>query len=128
VQFFENSNSLGTVAVAPFKITTGGLAAGSYALAAVATAAGITMTSTVVNVTVVNPVPAIISGTQIRSSQFSFKYAANPGLSYFIQSSSNLLNWTALVTNVASTSPAPFSILFDTARTKFFRVARLPNP
>jgi len=128
VQFFTNGISLGSVQTAPFSLTANNLAAGAYALEAVATAAGISSTSAVVNVSVVNPVAVSLSGAAVNSGQFSFNYAADPGLAYVVQSSSNLVDWVSLVTNVASGSPVPFSDSFDSNPIKFYRVGRLPNP
>jgi len=128
VQFFTNGVALGSVLTAPFSLTANNLAAGAYALKAAATAAGISATSTVVNVSVVNPVVVSLSGAAVNSDQFSFNYTANAGLTYVIQSSSNLMNWASLATNVASGNPMPFSGPFDSTGAKFYRVGRLPNP
>ena len=128
VAFFANSTLLGSVTVAPFNLTSSPLAAGAYALAAVATASGISATSAVANVTVVNPVAVSLSGVNLNSSQFAFNYTANAGLTYMVQSSSNLVNWVSLTTNVASGSPVPFSGPFNSTGMKFYRVGRLPNP
>ena len=131
VQFFANSNPLGAVTSAPFNFATSGLAAGAYSLAAVATAAGISATSTVVNVTVVNPV-SVTLGTISRSSptEFGFNYAANVGLSYIVQRSTNLLatNWLTISTNVATANPASFQDPSATNTPGFYRVGLLPNP
>lgn len=131
VQFFANGSLQGTVTSAPFNVTTGGLAAGAYSLAAVATAAGISATSAVVNVTVATPVPVTLSAAS-RSSPtgFQFSYAANVGLTYVVQRSTNLLstNWLALATNTATSDPAGFTDLTATNAPGFYRVGRLPNP
>ena len=128
VAFFANATLLGSVTVAPFNLTSSPLAAGAYSLAAVATASGISATSTVVSIRVVSPVAVNLSGMNLSSSQFSFNYTANAGLTYFVQSSSNLVNWVSLTTNVASGSPVSFSGPFDSTGMKFYRVGRLPNP
>jgi len=128
VAFFANTTPLGSVTAAPFNLTSSPLTAGAYALAAVATASGISTTSAVVNVTVVNPVTVNLSGMNLSSSQFSFNYTANAGLTYFVQSSSNLVDWVSLTTNVASGSPVPFSGPFSSTGMEFYRVGRLPNP
>jgi hypothetical protein len=131
VQFFANSNPVGVVSSAPFNLATSGLAAGAYSLAAVATAAGISATSAVVNVTVVNPV-SVTLGTASRSAptEFEFSYAANVGLSYVVQRSTNLLapNWQTLATNVATANPASFMDVKATNGPGFYRVGLLPNP
>jgi Bacterial Ig domain len=127
VQFFTNGVSLRSILTAPFSLTANNLAAGAYALTAVATAAGISATSAVVNVSVVNPVVVSLSGTMADKGQFSFSYPANPGLAYVVQSSSNLVDWVSLMTNVAPGSPVLFTNALNSAAS-FYRVGRLPNP
>jgi hypothetical protein len=74
------------------------------------------------------PAPANLSGTQVNSGQFFFNYTASAGYSYVVQSSTNLVNWVSLVTNVASGSSVLFSNSFDSSGTKFYRVGRVSNP
>jgi len=128
VAFFANATALGSVTAAPFTLTSGPLAAGPYALAAVATAAGISTTSAVVNVTVINPTAVNLSGANLNGGQFAFSYTADAGLTYVVQSSSNLVDWVSVATNAASGSPVPFSDSFDSTTIKFYRVSRLLNP
>jgi hypothetical protein len=128
VAFFANTNPVGSVQSAPFVITTGALAAGSYALTAVATAAGASATSAVVNITVISPVAIVLSSPGIANSQFAFDYTADPGLSYVVQNSSNLVNWVSLVTNVATINPAHFTDNLAPNGASYYRVGRLPNP
>jgi len=128
VQFFANGASQGAVAVAPFTLTSSALAAGSYGLTAVATASGTSVTSAVVNVSVVNPVVVNLSEATVNNGEFSFGYTADAGLSYVVQSSSNLLNWVSLVTNVAPGTPVQFTNAVNSDGTGFYRVGRLPNP
>jgi hypothetical protein len=137
VKFFADSASQGALAtsvsqgdvgVAPFTFTFNGLAAGSYALTAVATASGISTTSAVVNVSVVVPVPVNLSSSAANNGQFSFSYSANPGLTYIVQNSSNLLDWVSLETNVASGSTVLFSNVSNSTGAGFYRVGRLPDP
>ncbi len=128
VQFFTNGVSAGSDQTSPFGLTINNLAAGAYALKAVATAAGISATSAVVNVPVVTPVGVNLSGAIANNGKFSFGYTANSGLAYVVQSSSNLLNWVSLVTNVASGSPVQFTNALNSAGNNFYRVGRLPNP
>jgi hypothetical protein len=128
VEFFANAASLGSVTTAPFNLASSPLAAGPYSLDAVATASGISTTSAVVNVTVINPSVVNLSGAGVNSGQFSFNYNADIGLSYVVQSSSNLVDWVSLTTNTAAGSPVPFSDPLSANGTKFYRVGRLPNP
>ena len=128
VEFFANGVSQGAVAVAPFTLTSSAFTAGAYALTAVATASGISATSSVVNVSVVNPVVVSLSGGTVDNGQFSFRYTADAGLDYVIQSSSNLLDWVSLATNIASANPASFTNEINSAGASFYRVGLLPNP
>jgi hypothetical protein len=128
VQFFSNGILLGSGLAAPFNFTAGNLPAGAYAFNAVATAAGISATSSVVNVSVVNPVTVDLSATKLNSGQFSFSYTANAGLAYVVQSSSNLVNWVSLSTNVAPGNPALFTNAVNSTGARFYRIGRLPNP
>ncbi len=128
VQFFANGVSQGSVTVAPFALTSGALAASAYALTAVATASGISTTSAVVNVSVVTPVSVNLSGAIEANGQFSFNYTADAGLPYILQSSTNLMNWVSLVTNVASGSLVQFTNPVNPTGVDFYRVGRLPNP
>ena len=81
-----------------------------------------------VNVTVVNPTTVNLSGANLNGGQFAFNYTADAGLRYLVQSSSNLVDWVTLATNIASGNPAPFSDSFDSTAIKFYRVSRLSNP
>jgi hypothetical protein len=128
VAFFSNALLVGSAPAEPFGITASNLAAGAYSLTAVATAAGVSATSAVVNITVVSPVAVSLSAPQITGGLFSFDYPANPGLSYVIENSSNLINWLAVATNVASSSPSHFTDSFASNGSRYYRVGRLPNP
>jgi hypothetical protein len=128
VAFFANTNLLGAAQSPPFGITTGNLAAGPYALTAVATAAGGSATSSVVNITVVSPSPITLSSWRITNGQFAFDYSANPGLSYVVQKSSNLVNWLSLVTNVPASNSVHFTDSFAPNGARYYRVGRMPNP
>ncbi|HWD18076.1 MAG TPA: Ig-like domain-containing protein [Verrucomicrobiae bacterium] len=127
VSFFANSTLLGS-ASGLFSVSVNNLAAGSYALTAVATAAGISTTSGVVNISVVTPVTASLAAPAATNGQFTFTYSATPGLTYVVQSSSNLVDWTSLSTNQASSGTMPFSDSFDSANSVYYRVGQLPNP
>jgi len=128
VEFFANATSLGAIQSAPFGITAGNLAAGPYVLTAVATAAGVSATSSVVNITVVSPIAITLSSPGITSSQFAFDYTANPGLSYVVQNSSNLVNWLSLVTNVPTSNSVHFTDNFTPNGARYYRVGRMPSP
>jgi len=127
VSFFGNSSPLGSSQGPPFSVTANSLGAGAYSLTAVATAAGVSATSSVVNISVVTPVVTSLSSPAVANNQLWFSYNVNPGLSYDVEDSSNLINWTPLLTNVPGTNPAFFTnnISVDD---DFYRVGRLPNP
>ena len=128
VEFFANLASLGSARSAPFSVTTGALTAGQYALTAVETASGISATSSVVNISVVAPVAVTLSSPRITGGQFAFDYTANPGLQYVVQSSSDLVNWRTVATNVPTVNPVHFTDSFTTNSTQYYRVGRMPNP
>ena len=128
VAFFANNNPLGSVTNAPFSVTATNLGAGAYALAAVATAAGVTATSSVVNITVVAPVAILSSSPGVINNQFTFAYSANPGLSYIVQNSSNLVDWVSVRTNIAVSNQEHYSESFNPNGSRYYRVGQLPNP
>lgn len=128
VEYFAGTTSLGHATTAPFAVTGSLPNPGSYALKAVATASGLSGTSSVVNITVVSPTPVTLTPPNFDGGQFSFSYSAAPGLSYVVQSSSNLVDWVPVVTNVAAGNSVPFSAGLATDPTAFYRVGQLPNP
>jgi hypothetical protein len=128
VEFFLNDNSIGSAQAAPFAVLANNLAPAAYRLTAVATAGGSSATSSVVNITVVAPVTVSNSTPVVANGQFSFDYSANPGLSYVVQKSANLLDWIPIATNTAATNPQHFTDTFVPGSTLFYRVGRLPNP
>jgi hypothetical protein len=128
VAFFAGTNSLGQTTNSPFSVTGSIPAPGAYALTAVATAGGVSGTSSVVNITVVAPVAVSIGAAAAGSGLFSFSYSANPGLSYVVQSSSNLRDWVSVLTNTPSSTLVPFSEGLTAQRSRYYRVGRLPNP
>jgi hypothetical protein len=128
VEYFAGTTSLGHATTSPFAVTGNLPNAGSYALKAVATASGLSATSSVVNITVVSPTPLTETPPVFNGGQFSFSFSANPGLRYVVQSSSNLVDWVSLVTNVAAGTSVPFSAGFATNPSSYYRVGLLPNP
>jgi len=129
VEFFANTNLVGSAAASPFSIVASNLAAGSYALTAVASDnSGLTSTSAVVNISVVAQATVTLSASAISNGQFQFKYTAEPGSSYLIQNSSNLFDWSAVATNMATTNVETFGETFNLNTLRFYRVGQLPNP
>ncbi|MGO8701301.1 MAG: immunoglobulin domain-containing protein [Limisphaerales bacterium] len=69
------------------------------------------------------PAPSL-SGAAFAGGKFSFSVAGGTGYSYVVQSSSNLINWTPLQTNVA---PFAFTLTNGAAYSRlFFRAAYFP--
>jgi hypothetical protein len=132
VTFFASTGgapaSVGSVTTSPFNVNSSSLAAGSYALTAVATAVGVSATSAPVNISVVTPVAVSNSAPAVSSQHFRFNFAANPGLTYVVQRSTNLINWTPILTNVPSVSSAPFTDSAAVGSNGFYRVVRQANP
>jgi hypothetical protein len=128
VEYFAGATSLGHATTPPFAVTGSLPNPGSYALKAVATASGLSATSSVVNITVVSPAPVTLTPPTFSGGQFSFSYSATPGLSYVIQTSSNLFDWVSVATNVAAGTSMPFAAGFATNPSTYYRVGQLPNP
>jgi len=128
VEFFAGTASLGHATASPFSVTGSIAAPGAYALTAVATAAGVSGTSSVVNISVVAPLAVSLTAPSAGRGLFSFSYSANPGLSYVVQSSSNLVDWVPVATNTASSTLVPFSEGLTAKPSRYYRVGRLPNP
>jgi hypothetical protein len=74
------------------------------------------------------PTAVNLSGASINNGQFSFNYTADAGLAYVVQSSSNLVDWVSLSTNIASGSMVPFTNAVNPTGIRFYRIGRLPNP
>ena len=128
VQYFAGTTVLGHATSAPFTLSASLPTPGSYPLTAVATAAGVSSTSSVVNITVVGPTAVSLGSPAVNGGSFSFSYSADPGLTYVIERSSNLVDWLPISTNTPSSSPALFSDSLVSDASRYYRVGRLPNP
>lgn len=128
VEFFTNGIAAGAVTGLPFTLATAGLPAGSYSISASATSAGISATSPPVTVTVVMPAAIVLTSTGVSNGGLNFNYSANAGLSYVVESSTNLADWIPLATNVAGANLMPFSDPVQAGTFRFYRVGLLPNP
>jgi plastocyanin len=131
VQFLVGANVVTNKTTAPFFGVTNNLAAGSYTLFAIASDNNGATATNQVTISVVAPVSVLLSAPQpVPPGKFRFTYTANAGLSYIVQSSSNLLspNWTTLVTNTAGSGSINFTDLNASFNPGFYRVGRLPNP
>ena len=130
VQFLIGSSVVSNCTTAPFAATTNNVAAGVYSLSAVATDNLGGKATNSVSVSVVTPLSLAISALQRAGGTFQFSYAANPGLTYVVQLTTNLAGsvWVPIATNQASGNPAVFIDNQATNNRAFYRVNRLPNP
>jgi plastocyanin len=129
VQFLVGSTVVANSTTAPFVATANNLGAGTYTLSAIAAANnGLTATNSV-TVSVVAPIP-VVAGTPVFAApgNFRFSYSATIGLTYVVQVSTNLLQWTSLATNTATANPEIFTDTNAGGSASFFRVELLPNP
>jgi len=130
VQFLIGSTVVSNRTTTPFAASTNVLVAGSYILSVVASDnVGLKNTNSV-TISVVTPLKQIISSPQRTSGTFKFNYAANAGLSYVVQKSTNLTAsvWVPVSTNEASGSPVSFTDNQATNAPGFYRVGLMPNP
>jgi len=100
VQFFSGANSLGNVTAAPFNFNVSSLAAGNYTFTAKAfDSLGATTVSAPVNIFV--QTNSVIGASASVNGAFQLTLNGIAGQTYVIDVSSNLLNWSPLLTNVA---------------------------
>ena len=130
VDFFAGQTPLGTATNPPFSLLVTNLPVGTNTLTAMATDnLGGSASSAGVTIVVVTPVPLVLSSPQrLTATNFQFSYTANPGLTYVVERSSTLTNWTQLDTNTAASSSVTFTDQEAVATPNFYRVKRLPNP
>lgn len=131
VQFLVGSAIVSNVTTSPFVAITNNLAAGSYTLSAIASDNLGAKNTNSVSLSVVTPVAvAFTNAAKTVGTNFQFSYAANVGLSYVIQRSTNLApaNWIPVITNVAASNPVVFVDIKPTNNSTFYRVGRMPNP
>jgi plastocyanin len=129
VQFLIGSIVLTNCITAPFFAVTNNLPAGTYTLSAIATDNhGLTATKSV-TISVVTPI-RIVEGTPafISTGKFQFSYSATVGLTYVVQVSTNLSDWTSLATNTAMVNPENFTNSNAGGGAAFYRAEQLPNP
>ena len=118
VQFFSGATSLGNVTTAPFNFTANNLAAGNYSFTAKAfDNLGATTNSAAVNI-FVQTNATITSSALLTGGSFQFTLNSIAGQTDAIETSPNLLNWSALFTNVA---PANVFNVTDVTSTNVLR-------
>jgi plastocyanin len=130
VEFRSDNNIFAEVKTAPFTATTNGLGAGTHSLAAVASNNGGLKATNTISISVVTPVPLVLGqAVRLSASSFQLSYAANSGLTYFVQRSTNLAgNWTSIATNTAASGTVIFTDTNAIATPAFYRVVRQANP
>lgn len=101
VQFFSGASLLGNVTAAPYNFTLNNVVASNYAFTARATDnKGAVSTSSVVNVFVLTNA-TLQNPVRLPSGQFKFTVLGIAGQTYLTEGSSNLTNWSPIVTNLA---------------------------
>ncbi len=131
VQFFAGAAPLGTVANPGANVSLEvNLPAGTYTLTAVATDnLGATTTSAPVVIHVLTPDPIVLSSIQrANASSAQFTFSTTAGLSYVVERSTDLVNFSAIATNTASGTTITFTDNAAQADMNFYRVSLLPNP
>lgn len=132
VDLFAGTTLAATTNAPPanFSLRVANLPAGDYTLSAVATDnAGATGSSDGVLIKVVDPVPVMLAAVSPPTSGgFQLSYTANIGLTYVIERSANLADWTAIDTNTAAGTPVVFTDSNAAAGPVFYRVHLLANP
>jgi plastocyanin len=122
VQFFSGTNSLGSLTVAPYNFVVGNVAAGNYSFTAVARDnVGAAATSAPVNVFVLTNA-TVTAPVWTEGGPFQLKIVGIAGQTYTLEASSNLLNWSAVITNVAPSNTFDVTDPGATnAETRFYR-------
>lgn len=122
---------ISNITASPYVAVTNDIGANNYTLTAIASDNdGFSSTNSIL-ISVVTPLPVSLgSPVVIGPANFEFNYAANVGLSYAVQVSTNLTlgNWVSLATNVAASNPVVFVDTNATNNGGYYRVGLLPNP
>jgi hypothetical protein len=74
------------------------------------------------------PSAPTLSTPQLQQDQFIFSATTTSGLTYVLESSSNLVHWVALATNVAAGSTLHYTNQFVPTQSRFYRVEQRPAP
>ena len=129
VQFLVGTAPLANDATSPYGAGVTNLAAGAYTFSAVASDNNGGRTTNSINLSVVTPVTILLGAPlQLSPTQFRFNYTANTGLTYVVERSPALTNFSGLSTNVAAITNVVFTDNSATNTVNFYRVRRVPNP
>jgi hypothetical protein len=74
------------------------------------------------------PSAPTLANPQVQQNQFIFTANTTPGLTYVLESSSNLVNWVAISTNVAGGSTLNYTNNFIPTQPRYYRVGQRPTP
>jgi hypothetical protein len=74
------------------------------------------------------PSAPTLANPQVQQNQFIFTANTTPGLTYVLESSSNLVNWVALSTNIANGSTLNYTNNFIPTQPRYYRVGQRPTP
>src|SRR5439155_8778359 len=122
VEFLSGSNLLGTVTNAPYRFTWLGVALTNYTRTARATDnLGASATSSAVNVLVLPLNLTVVSGGHT-DGQFRLWFRAQDNQSYFVETSTDLMNWVSVLTNTAVNGRFDFLDVRATDSQRFYRV------
>jgi len=129
VQFLQGATVLGNSITPPYSASVSNLSAGSYTFSAVASDNGGSKATDTISISVVTPGPISLSASEfLPPASFQFSYSATVGLSYVVQRSPDLTQWTALNTNTAASGLVVFTDQSANGSQGFYRVGLLPNP
>jgi hypothetical protein len=73
------------------------------------------------------PSAPTLANPQVQQNQFIFTANTTPGLTYVLESSSNLVHWVALSTNVAGGSALNYTNNFIPTQPRYYRVGQRPT-
>jgi hypothetical protein len=125
VEFWVGTNMVDDVLSAPYTTTVTNLPAGTYTLQAIALNDSLLSATNSVTITVVSPAPITLTGAGMAAGKFVFSAnGLGVGTTNVLQSSSNLVNWVPLQTNIPGSTSLNFTNPV-TSRTQFYRVMQM---
>jgi hypothetical protein len=126
VEFWVGNTMVDDVYSAPYTTTVTNLAAGTYTLKAIVWDYSSAKATNTITITVVTPGPITLTGSALANGNLVFKAnGLGVGKTNVLQYSTNLTGWSALSTNVASSSTAMFTNT-ATGTLRFFRLVQSP--